>query len=331
MTLNRLLPGDEGGTTVTVGTFDGLHRGHWAVLRETLDRAQAAGRRPVLLTFDPHPLRIVRPERAPPLLTTPQEKKELLAASGIEYAVFLRFTEALSRYPPERFVREILVQRLGAGDLVVGHDHGFGRGRSGDTDTLQRLGSELDFEVRIVEPVEVEGGAVSSTRIRDAVAGGRLDEARLCLGRPYSFQGRVVPGDGRGGGLGFPTANLEVDRRGEKLLPPEGIYAARGVLAGRTVPGALHVGPRPTFPEATPTVEIHLIDFEGDLYGERVRVDLVHRIRGIEAYPTAEELVERMEADVAEARRVFREDEPGEAQEPQAEGHPGTAEGRWSR
>lgn len=304
------LPPDDRGSTVTVGTFDGLHRGHWAVLRATLDRAREAGRRAVLLTFDPHPLRVVRPDKAPLLLTTPSEKKELLAASGLEYAVFIRFTEALSRYSPERFVREILVDRLDVRDLVVGHDHGFGRGRTGDTATLLELGGRLGFDVEVLDPVEVEGGAVSSTRVREALGQGRLEEVRLCLGRPYSFQGRVVRGEGRGAELGFPTANLEVDREGEKLLPPEGIYAAWGVLRGRTVPGALHLGPRPTFAGTPPAVEIHLMDFEGDLYGEWMRVDLVQRIRPVESFDSAQDLAERIRSDVEESRRALEAD-PG--------------------
>lgn len=305
------LPPLEAGSTVTVGTFDGLHRGHQAVLRTTLRRAHAAGRRAVLVTFDPHPLRVVRPDRAPPLLTTPTEKKEILASSGLTHAVFLNFTETLSRYTPERFVQEVLVDGLDVRDLVVGHDHGFGKGRSGDSDTLRALGRRMGFQVEVLEPVEMEGGAVSSTRARRAVAEADLDEARLCLGRWYSFHGRVVKGMGRGHDLGFPTANLAVDREGEKLLPPEGIYAAWGVLEGRPHPGALHVGPRPTYDDAPPAVELHLLDFEGDLYGRWLRVDLVRRIRSVEAFQDERALAGRIAKDVEEAREVLDADPGG--------------------
>jgi len=302
------IPTDKG-TVVTVGTFDGVHRGHWAVLEEIRKRARATDRRSVLVTFDPHPLRIVRPEHAPQLLTTPLEKKEILAESGLEYAVFVAFTETLSRYAPRRFVEEILVDRLHVEELVIGYDHGFGRDRSGNADTLREIGADLGFEVDVVAPVEAGDGAVSSTRIRTAVAGGRMDEARLCLGRPYSIRGVVVRGEGRGRGLGFPTANMEVSAI-DKLMPPDGIYAVRGVLKRGTYTGALHLGPRPTFVGSPPSVELHLLDFEGDIYGEAVRVDLVQYLRPVLPFDSAAALIEQMKTDVESARRVIDED-PG--------------------
>ncbi len=303
----RPLPGDRG-TVVTVGTFDGVHRGHWAVLQEIRQRARATGRRSVLLTFHPHPLRIVRPEAAPLLLTTPVEKKEILAESGLDYAVFLRFTTELSRYTPERFVREILVGRLGVDELVIGYDHGFGRGRTGDADTLREVGREAGFTVDVVPPVEAGGDAVSSTRIRQAVAAADMGEARRGLGRPYSVRGVVVRGDGRGRQLGFPTANLGgIDA--EKLIPPAGIYAVRGATRAGVFDGALHLGPRPTFQGAPPTIELHLLDFDGDLYGEEVRVDFIEYLRGVLPFDSAEALVGQMRDDVERARDVLTRDD----------------------
>jgi riboflavin kinase/FMN adenylyltransferase len=296
------IPGDRG-TVATVGTFDGVHLGHWAVLQEIRRRAEEAGRRSVLVTFDPHPLRIVRPEHAPPLLTTPVEKKEILAESGLDWAVFLTFTEALSRYEPRRFVEEILVGRLGVEELVIGYDHGFGRDREGDPATLQRIGRELGFAVDVVEPVAAEGGAVSSSRIRKLVGQGDVEAARSCLGRPYSLRGIVVRGDGRGKDLGFPTANLSVTG-GDKLIPPQGIYAVRGVLRSGTYTGALHLGPRPTFKGSPPSIELHLIDFEGDIYGEEVRVDFVRKLRDVEPFTTVDALVRQIRVDVEAARRA---------------------------
>lgn len=300
------IPTDKG-TVITVGTFDGVHRGHWAVLQEIRRRAQATDRRSVLVTFDPHPLRIVRPEHAPPLLTTPVEKKEILAESGLDYAVFISFTETLSRYEPRRFVEEILVGRLGVSELVIGYDHGFGRDRSGDAETLRAIGAELGFDVDVVPPVETTGDPVSSSRIRRAVSEGRMEEARACLGRPYSLRGVVVRGDGRGRQLGFPTANLKV-AGADKLIPPPGIYAVRGVLRTGTFAGALHLGPRPTFKGSPPTIELHLLDYEGDVYGEEIRVDFVEYLREVRPFGSAAALVEQMREDVEAARAVLAEE-----------------------
>ncbi len=290
-----------------MGTFDGVHRGHWAVLQEIRGRAEASGRRSVLVTFDPHPLRIVRPEHAPRLLTTPTEKKEILAESGLDYAVFISFTESLSRYEPRRFVEEILVRRLGVTELVIGYDHGFGRDRSGDADTLRAIGAELGFDVEVVPPVAAAGESISSSRIRRAVVEARMEEARACLGRPYSMRAIVVRGDGRGRQLGFPTANLVV-LNGDKLIPRTGIYAVRGVLRSGEYPGALHLGPRPTFKGSPPAIELHLMDFEGDLYGESVRVDFVRFLRDVRPFGTVAALVDQMRDDVQEARAVLAED-----------------------
>jgi len=293
-----------GGTVATVGTFDGVHLGHWSVLQEITRRASATGRRSVLVTFDPHPLRIVRPEHAPLLLTTPVEKKEILAESGLDYAVFLSFTKALSRYEPRRFVEEILIARLGVEELVIGYDHGFGRDRSGDPDTLVTIGRELGFAVDVVPPVQAAEQAISSSRIRAAIRDGDMAAAREGLGRPYSVRGIVVRGEGRGRALGFPTANLRVAER-DKLIPPEGIYAVRAVLRDGTYPGALHLGPRPTFQGSPPSIELHVMDFERDLYGEEVRVDFVEYLREIQPFSTVDALVAQMRKDVQAARAAI--------------------------
>lgn len=303
-TLPRPLPEDGRGAVVTVGTFDGVHLGHIAVFDEICQRARSSGRRAVLVTFDPHPLRIVRPEHAPPLLTTPVEKTEILAETGLDYAVFIPFTRALADYPPRRFVEEILVERLGVSELVIGYDHGFGKGRSGDVETLRAIGAELGFGVDVVEPVLAGGDPISSTRIRRAIASADLEDARRGLGRPYAVRGVVVRGDQRGRTLGFPTANLAVPVP-DKLLPPAGIYAVRTHVRGGTFDGALHLGPRPTFRGAPPTIEVHLLDFEGDLYGEELRVDFIQRLREVAPFATVADLVAQIRADVAAARAVL--------------------------
>ncbi len=302
------LPSDGRGAVLTIGTFDGIHRGHWQVLSEIRRRAEATGRRSVLVTFQAHPLTVLRPEAAPLTLTTPLEKKEVLAESGLDYAVFLPFTPVLAAYTPRRFVEEILVGRFGVKELVVGYDHRFGRGREGDTDTLRSLGAELGFDVDVVAPVGTGERPISSTAIRRVLLEGDVSSAAEALGRPYSLRGRVVPGDGRGRTLGFPTANLEMRSSGgagQKLVPPSGIYAVRGILRSGAYGGALHLGPRPTFPGSPPTIEVHLLDFEHDIYGGDIRVDFVRRLREIRSFDSQGALVQQMRADVEEAREVL--------------------------
>lgn len=297
-------PADHPGTVVTVGTFDGVHRGHWEVLQAVRARAREVGLPAVLVTFHPHPLRVVRPDDAPALLTTPLEKKEILAESALDYAVFLPFNDILKSYPPERFVTEILIDRLRMKHLVIGYDHGFGRGRSGDADTLVEIGGRLGFGVHVVEAFRTPEGAVSSTRIRAALRDGRVEEAARALARPYSFQGPVVRGEGRGKGLGFPTANIQVTDP-YKLLPREGVYAVRAMLRRGPRQGVLHLGPRPTFQGSPPSVELHLFDFDDDLYGETVRVDFCTRIRDIHRFASRQELVAAIREDCEAAKRIL--------------------------
>jgi riboflavin kinase/FMN adenylyltransferase len=296
------IPADGRGSVVTVGTFDGVHRGHQSVLEEIRRRAAAAHGRSVLVTFDPHPLRVVRPDVAPRLLTTPAEKKAALAATGIDVVVFLSFTPELSRLSPREFVEQVLVARIGVTELVIGYDHGFGQGRAGDAGTLKKVGQELGFKVDVVAPVEEAGETISSSRIREAVERGDLASAHAWLGRPYSLLGRVVRGDGRGRTLGFPTANLRVEDS-DKLLPGPGIYAALvSTPEHRSIPGALHLGPRPTFPGASPSIEVHLLDWSDDLYDREVQVDFIDRIRGVMAFDSPAALVDQMHRDVAAVR-----------------------------
>jgi len=288
-----------------VGTFDGVHRGHRAVLDEINQRAERTGRRSVLVTFHPHPLRIVRPEIAPQLLTTPAEKKEILAESGLQYAIFVSFTPELQQYPARRFVEEILLGRLGMKELVIGYDHGFGKGREGTVETMRELGQELDFAVDVVREVTAGGEPISSSRIRQELAAGDVVAAARGLGRPYSFRGPVVQGMKRGRRLGFPTANIDIGDP-EKMMPLEGIYAVHGVLDdGERVPGLLHLGPRPTFQGFPPSVELHLLDWDGDLYGRVVRVEFCARLRDVRPFTTPAALIEQMHRDAELGRRIL--------------------------
>jgi riboflavin kinase/FMN adenylyltransferase len=307
--LPKGLPPDPGGTVITVGTFDGVHRGHWAVLQEIRLRAKETGRRSVLVTFHPHPLKIVRPDEAPPLLTTPAEKKEILAETGLDYAVFLSFNHILAEYSPRRFVEEILMDRLGVQELVIGYDHGCGKGRSGDALTLRDIGRDLKFSGDVVSPIRAGEKPVSSSRIRRALRRGDVESARGGLGRPYCIRGMVVRGEGRGRSLGFPTANLWVPGNG-KLIPPPGVYAVRAGLKGGLFGGAIHIGPRPTFRGSPPTIELHLMDFDGDLYGEQIRVEFIRYLRDVRPFASASALVDQLKADVDAARAALATEGP---------------------
>ena len=298
------LPRDDRPVIVTVGTFDGVHRGHWSVLEEIGARAAARAGRSVLVTFEPHPLRIVRPDAAPKMLTTMDEKKVVLAGSRLDYVVFLAFTPELREYSPRRFVTEILLGGLGMSELVIGYDHGFGRGRSGNVDTLRDIGAECGFAVDVVEAVHAGDAAISSSSIRRALAEGRLADANRGLGRPYPITGTVVSGDGRGRELGFPTANLRVHGT-DKLVPAEGIYACYATVSAGRFMGALHIGPRPTFPGADAAVEVFLLDFDGELYGCEVRLELIERLRPVAAFDSVDELVEQMRVDVRRTHEVL--------------------------
>jgi riboflavin kinase/FMN adenylyltransferase len=294
------------GDVVTVGTFDGVHLGHQAVLEEIARRAAASGGRSVLVTFEPHPLEIVNPPAAPQLLTTAEEKRVVLAESPVGHVVFLPFTPALAELPPERFVREELERRFDLAELVIGYDHGFGRGRAGGVELLRRIGREDGFAVDVVAAVVMDGRPVSSTMIRRAVAGGDLETARACLGRWYAVTGEVVRGAGRGRGIGVPTMNLAPPHP-RKLLPPDGVYAARVSWRGRRRGAMLNLGPRPTFGEAGRTLEAHLFDFEGELVGERPTVEFVRRLRDVMRFASVDELRLQLERDRAGALRALTE------------------------
>jgi riboflavin kinase/FMN adenylyltransferase len=290
------------GAVVTVGTFDGVHRGHRLVLARLALRAREKGLRSVLVTFSPHPLEIVNPAAAPMLLTTGDEKSEILVETQIDYAVVFPFTPALARYDAEQFVDEVLSRRLGMRELLIGYDHGLGRGRTGDAAVLEELGVRRGFAVNIVPAAQSrDGRPISSTSIRRQVAGGDLARAADGLGRPYSVSGVVVPGAARGRLLGFRTLNLAPPPP-RKLLPPEGVYAVRVVTSSGSFGGMLNLGPRPTFGETGTTLEAHLFDTEGDWYGTRVRVEFVARLRETRKFPSAAELIVQLGHDEEMAR-----------------------------
>lgn len=299
------LPPEVRGTVCTVGTFDGVHRGHRLVLDRLIARASERGLPAVLVTFDPHPLEVVNPAAAPPLLTVGVEKAEVLAESGLDYVVVLPFTTALSTYSASDFVDLVLREQLGLQDLLIGYDHGFGRARSGDANTLERLGASRGFGVEVVPPVlGSDGRPISSTVIRRAIAGGDLARAADGLGRPYSASGVVEQGSGRGRTLGFRTLNIALPPA-RKLLPPGGVYAVRVQTPRGAYGGMMNLGPRPTFDEGDTRLEAHLFDAEGDFYGARVRVDLIAPLRETRRFASAAELGTQLAADARAARAVL--------------------------
>lgn len=292
-----------GGTVVTVGTFDGVHRGHQAVLAEIGRRARARGLESLVVTFEPHPLEVVNPAAAPRLLTLPAERQRLLGESGVDRVAVVPFTRALADLSPDRFVREVLRTRFGMQELVLGYDHGFGRGRTGDLEVVRRIGETDGFAVDVVEPVRDDGRPISSTLIRAAVAHGDLALARRWLGRPYSALGVVERGAGRGRTIGVPTLNLPVPD-GRKLLPPDGVYAVwvQWGDEARRMGGMMNQGARPTFGVAERGLEVHVFDVDVELYGQTVVVEWVSRLRDVRPFSSREALMEQLARDQAAAR-----------------------------
>jgi riboflavin kinase/FMN adenylyltransferase len=296
-----------GGSVVTIGVYDGVHLGHHAVLRLVRELADARGLAAVCITFDRHPAEVVRPDSAPLLLTTPQQKLELLSATGfLDVVHVLHFDEARSRETAEDFVREVLVGAANARVIVVGADFHFGRARGGDVEMLQRMGRELGFEVLGVGLEAAPGGTVySSTITRRLLAEGDVAGAATMLGRAHEVRGTVVRGDQRGRELGFPTANVAVPAR--SLLPADGIYAGVFVGADRVERvAAISLGRRPTFYEHADTslLEAFVLDFSGDLYGDEVAVRFVERLRGEMRFDSVDALVAQMRRDVDDTRRI---------------------------
>ena len=291
------LPPTVEGTVVTVGTFDGVHRGHLDVIRKLVIRAGELGLPSVLVSFDPHPLEIVNPSAAPLLLTTSEEKLEVIAETGVEYLAIVPFTHTLAAYGAEQFVDRILRARFRMSELLIGYDHGFGHRRTGNVEVLSRLGAERGFGVGVVEPVSLDDGQhVSSTSIRRAIAGGDLETATDGLGRPYSISGTVVAGNSRGRDLGFATINLS-PAPPRKLLPPEGVYAVIVQTPQGRFGGMMNLGPRPTFGDMNRSIEAHLFDVDADFYGMRVRIDFVRYLRETKRFESPAELVKQLEKD----------------------------------
>src|SRR5579862_9778598 len=287
---------------LTLGNFDGVHRGHQESVRRLVARGQTVNGTAVVLTFSPHPTAVLAPEHAPRLLTDWRGRVDRIAAAGADVVLFERFTRAFSEIGATDFVRRLLVERLGVHTVVVGHRVSFGHHREGTAESLQRFGTQFGFHVEIVGPVEVDGVVASSSAVRAAVRGGDLAAARAYLGRAPSVAGRVRHGQHRGKGLGFPTANLHVDTM---VLPPDGVYAVRVNVDGYRHPGFANLGFNPTFTEHAHRLEAHLFDFEGDLYGRRIEVEFIKRLRGEIQFASVQALVEQIGRDAAAAHQAL--------------------------
>lgn len=293
------------GCCLALGNFDGVHRGHRALIGLAVEKAREKGKASVVLTFDPHPAAVLAPGAPPDLLTTQPQKEELIAGLGVDYLYFLPFSPALAALPPEDFVKDLLWPSFRPSLVAVGFNYSFGRGARGNPDLLEALGAKMGFEVVVLPPVKIGERIVSSTAVREALAAGEIGLARDMLGYWPTLAGRVVKGDGRGRTLGFPTANIAVPP--DIKLPAYGVYACRMKLPdGAWRSGVANIGQRPTFGKGlSPTVEVYLLNFSGDLYGEEVRLELRAFLRPERAFADREELIAQMERDARSARELL--------------------------
>ena len=294
---------DFHGSFVTIGNFDGVHLSHQFICRKLASEAKAAGAKSLVITFDPHPKMILHPDIRPfYLITTLEEKLELLERCGIDGVLVIPFSLDYSRITAEEFVRGFLGKKLAIKKIIVGHDYTFGRGKKGNSDYLISCGNEMGFAVEVVDAFKVGEDIISSTLVRNSIIKGDFKTVASLLGRCYNVAGIVVSGRGRGIGLGFPTANIEPEK---ELLPPSGIYAAFVEVEGKRYMAALNIGEKPTFADYTCTFEVHLLDFSGDLRGKRMNTEFVEKLRDIIKFDSPETLKMQIAADVEEARSIL--------------------------
>jgi len=287
---------------IGLGNFDGLHRGHLKIVERVKRGALEHGGVSMVMTFDPHPPRVVRPDKAPPLLMTKAQKLEGLHRAGIQSVAVVRFTHELSRWDPETFVKQVLVDWLRVAEVWVGANFLFGRDRSGNFSLLRTLGQRYGFRAEKIDPVRYKEFVVSSTRVRRLVSEGRMDEAGGLLGHPYYIDGDIVEGRRRGREIGFPTANLRTEN---ELVPPDGVYATTVSVDGVVHPALTNIGMRPTFGESERTIETHLLNFSGDLYSRPVRLGFVLRLRDERRFEDVDALKAQIDADRRRAERLF--------------------------
>ena len=288
---------------LTLGNFDGVHLGHQAIFQKVVERAREIGGTSVAFTFEPHPLKVLAPERSPQLLNTFHGKMRLFECAGIELVICANFTRVFADQHPEDFARDVLHKQIGVKEVYVGYDYAFGKGREGSIESLKRMGTTYGFKVGIIEPVQVDGVVVSSSTARDLISNGRIAEAARLLGRNYTIEGEVVHGSHRGHELGFPTANLKTSN---ELIPAFGVYAVLARVEGRTLKGVASIGIRPTFDSGPVSVEVFLFEFHENLYGREMEVAVVERLRREERFAGVDELVPPIRRDVQHAQEGLK-------------------------
>lgn len=292
-------------TILTLGTFDGIHPGHLKIIDKLVDFSKEKGCRNVVITFHPHPRTVLNSGNDVKMLTTQEERRTLLEKHGVENFLTINFTKEFASLTAEEFIYDYLVNGIGITEIILGHDHHFGKGRSGNVELLKKIGAKENFSVTTVDAYYLNDEVISSTRIRNAISEGDLTKANSLLGRNYSFSGLVVGGDKRGRELGYPTANIKLSLQ-EKLLPAIGIYAVRVLLENENHIGLLSIGKRPTFYNAGELVtEVYIYNFNREIYGEVITVELVERLRGEEKFNSAEELIIQMNRDKENGLKIF--------------------------
>ncbi len=290
---------------VAIGNFDGVHMGHQIIFRQTADMARERKGTAIVFTFEPHPLKIIAPERVPPLLTSFRKKMALIEACGIDQVICADFTQQFADQRPRDFAKNILVDLIGVQEIVVGFDYAFGRGREGTISYLKKMGEEFHFKVHVVDPIKLKDHLVSSSYVRELIEEGNVKAARDFLGRDYSIQGPVVHGHHTGKAIGFPTANLDTTK---VQIPGTGVYAVRILHEEKTFQGAANIGFNPTFKRDRLSVEVHIFDFHETLYGQDVEVIFVDRIRSEMAFNSADELVVQIKKDIQTAKAILEPD-----------------------
>ncbi len=289
-------------TVITLGNFDGLHKGHQELIRMVIRRAQETGGKSLVVTFRPHPLKILAPEKCPPLISIYEEKIKLIKKLGIDVLVKIPFTKEFASMTPRDFVKNILSDLLGAKEIFVGYNYRFGKGREGTIESLKAFGREFGFVVQEVEQVSINGETISSTKIRDLLKEGDVEHAARLLGRHYAITGVVIKGDGRGRTIGFPTANIAPKH---SIMPANGVYAVKISARDKCYDGVANVGLRPTFDQKDFTLEAHIFDFNEDLYGEEISICFIRRIREEKKFLNVEALIKQINADIETAKNIL--------------------------